>query len=97
MFTSLSNLTDSKLFIAFARIFGGILSRNNFSLKEQERDLSLVCLDISMNISLSTSGSRMHEENSAVDGRCNDEGEMNVIKLKKSFDVASRNLLEKLP
>ena len=47
-----------------------------------------------MNISLST---RMHEENSAVDGRCNDEGEMNVIKLKKSFDVASRNLLEKLP
>ena len=93
MFTSLSNLTDSKLFIAFARIFGGILSRNNFSLKEQERDLSFVCLDISMNISLST---RMHEENSAVDGRRNDEGEMNIIKLK-SFDVASRNLLEKLP
>ena len=50
-----------------------------------------------MNISLSTSGSRMHEENSAVDGRRNDEGEMNIIKLKKSFDVASRNLLEKLP
>ena len=39
----------------------------------------------------------MHEENSAVDGRRNDEGEMNIIKLKKSFDVASRNLREKLP
>ena len=38
----------------------------------------------------------MHEENSAVDGRRNDEGEMNIIKLK-SFDVTSRNLLEKLP
>ena len=38
MFTSLSNLTDSKLFIVFARIFGGILSRNNFSLKEKDVD-----------------------------------------------------------